>query len=416
MKKLLALLLAGLMLIGFGVGTSAQEGMVHTPEELEAEEIVSQQEPEAEEVAPQATQAELEAEGRALLVQTMEDLRGDYIIQGHQGQWMHSGSVYRTSVGNGMHEIHYADKILRVCPVFNCYFETISSKYYTERLRLLKPKTVSEDAPILVTGTQSSHLNVTFDGVRYQYRDGKLNDIYNDNDRSFFIITTSFSKSVDLSLFSIEGMRDVTSQADLETLGRELLMQTMEDLRGDYTLGSSVVHSNGNYAFISNDESRELHIGGEILQTIPGRNAYYKISKSQNADTLRKLTPKEVTASTAITVSRDEDKGELTVTIDGIRYVYNFKTGECFNNFRKGADLSVFSLDGLSETSALKARLWDLSDSYWKAFRMSAEGILPTLTNIFAEMMGVPVYPLMLLVFFGCLLISPVMLILRLFL
>jgi len=49
MKKLLAFLLIILMLVGFGAGVSAQ-----TPEE-EA----------------------LEAEGRALLMQTMEDLKGD---------------------------------------------------------------------------------------------------------------------------------------------------------------------------------------------------------------------------------------------------------------------------------------------------------------------------------------------------
>lgn len=71
MKKLLTLLLAVILLCGFGVGGTAQMDVAETQEEaFEAEELV-----------PQATQEELEAEGRALFVQAMEDLRGDYTIE-----------------------------------------------------------------------------------------------------------------------------------------------------------------------------------------------------------------------------------------------------------------------------------------------------------------------------------------------
>ena len=203
-KKLLAVLLAGLMLIGFGVGAAAE-----TQEELEAQEIVSQetQEPEAQEFVPKATQSELEAQGRALLMQTMEDLRGDYTVRGI----VHSGGNYACLNDDGtLDELIIGDEVFRIFPDHNAYQRLASTSY---KIEFLKPKVVTEDTPITVE-TFSTELWVYFDGYRYDYyykSSGALDQIVEVGAFNWLNMY-GFRKGADLSLFSMEGMQEVSAQ------------------------------------------------------------------------------------------------------------------------------------------------------------------------------------------------------------
>lgn len=416
MKRLLALLLAGLMLIGFGVGGSAE-----TPEELEAEEIVSQetQEPEAEEVVPQATQAELEAEGRALLVQTMEDLRGDYTIQDPdryhpKRKWIHSGDVYVRTIEDRFYRYDIStETAFTVFPLLDFYQKR--SEFQDDYLSLLEPKAVPADAPISVT-VDGEKLKVLFDGLTYTYRSGELIQI---SKIRYAADTTLMQKGADLSAYSIAGMMDGTTQEGLEAVGRVLLKQTMEDFREDYTCRyypwPEVVHSGGNYAFLLKDGTHELHLNGQIYRVYPDRKVYHKSASASEAYQLQYYTPREITEATPITVELGPYGIHVSLDdLDDFSYYYRYDTG-ALDYFRKEVDLSLLSLDGLSETSALKVRLWDFSDRYWRVFQSSFADVF-SLSSLFDEFFGVPLYPIYLFTLFGCLLISPVMLILRLFL
>jgi len=74
----------------------------------------------------------------------------------------------------------------------------------------------------------------------------------------------------------------------------------------------------------------------------------------------------------------------------------------------------VQPMEDLRGDSALKIKLSDFTETYWKYLRATAMLSLPTPTNIFAEFYGAFLYPGFILMFLGCLLISPVMLILQL--
>ena len=182
MKKLLAVLLAGLMLIGFGPGASAQ-----TPEELEAE-------------------------GRALLAQTMGDLKGKYTIAGglsfqdtrkdYVGV-VHGDGAYAFLREDGVRDIHFKDRVLRVYPDRNAY-HALSSSYSFDYLPLLTPKAI----PASVTVARwYEATEVSFGGVRYWYKKDGLWSI--DGGPSLEILINSLSKEADPDVFSLDGMREV---------------------------------------------------------------------------------------------------------------------------------------------------------------------------------------------------------------
>jgi len=195
MKKLLALLLAGLMLMGFGVGVNAE-----TPEELEAEENVSQeiQEPEAEEFVPQATQEELEAEGRALLAQTMEDFKGDFT----SGSIVHSGGTYAIILSDGTRELYLNGQIYRVYPDRKAY-RKLESSSNANRLRYYEPREITEDTPITARMIYGSDdvLEVKCNGFTYRYIDTM----------GIFVLQ-GFRKEANLSLLSLEGFREISER------------------------------------------------------------------------------------------------------------------------------------------------------------------------------------------------------------
>ena len=174
MKKLLALLLAVLLLFGFGAGASAQ-----APEEL--------------------------------LAQTMRDLRGDYTIHGDKndpGDYeivIRYDGCYAFIRTDGMRDIHYTDKAVRVYPDRNAYHK-LSSSYSFDYLPLLTPKEIPENAPITSKEWYGS-IEVSFDGNRYWYKEGSLWSI--DGGPSLGILIGSFSGEADPGVFPLDGLREV---------------------------------------------------------------------------------------------------------------------------------------------------------------------------------------------------------------
>lgn len=227
MKKLLALLLAGLMLFGFGVVGAAQEGVPEAPEGVfDAGALVPQeaQEPEAEEVAPQVTpEEELEAEGRALLMQTMEDLRGEYsfgsVDTSVLNYWkvMHKDGAYvfrrYTKDGNN-NELHIGNEKFLVYPDRNAYLR-VASLPSSVLLPLLEPKEITEDTPLVVS-PDGAIISVSCDGTTYKYRSNGLYSI--SRSEGLYISGISLSKDVDASLLSINGLQ-VTSKLQVWSWG-----------------------------------------------------------------------------------------------------------------------------------------------------------------------------------------------------
>jgi len=180
MKKMLAALLAGLMLFGFGVGAGAQ-----TPEELHAE-------------------------GRALLAQTMEDLRRDYTIAGRLSPEpggrayyvgvVHSGDAYAFIREDGVRDIHFKERTVRVYPDRSAYHE-LSLSYSFGYLPLLTPKQIP--GSVTVERWYES-VGVSFGGIRYWYKNGSLWSI---DDSSRDILINKFSKEADPDVFSLDGMQ-----------------------------------------------------------------------------------------------------------------------------------------------------------------------------------------------------------------
>ena len=174
MKKLLAVLLAALMLCGFGVGASAQ-----APEEL--------------------------------LAQTMRDLQGNYTILGSKndpGEYeriIYNGEAYAFIRADGVRDIHFKDKAVRVYPERNAW-HTLSSPYSSTYLPLLASKEIPKDASITVKEWYGS-LEIAYDGYSYWYKDGALWSI--DGSISPDILIDQFIKEADPGAFSLEGLRRV---------------------------------------------------------------------------------------------------------------------------------------------------------------------------------------------------------------
>ena len=196
------------------------------------------------------------------------------------------------------------------------------------------------------------------------------------------------------------GAAALTPEEELVAEGRALLMQAMEDLRGDYSFGRGTVHSNGNYALDLGDGTRELHLGDKIYRVFPDRKAYQQLKSSSETPWLRMLEPKVITEETPISIKISvsgavEGSYKMEVYFDGLRYGFSRQTGSLveishdglgdmlINRFRKEADLSLFSLDGMREANALQVWLWDFP----QGFRFDRNSVFANIFGGFLDMM-----------------------------
>jgi len=176
---------------------------------------------------------ELEAIGRAWLMQTMDDLRGDYTIERLSLDWIvHSNGRYRINCLNresGIYEIHSDDGVLRVFPEHSAYVKLPSSGL-SVLVPMLTPKEITENTPI--RANNGAPFKVTYDGTEYNYYHNRTgNDYYNEKlssirreNRSIDLrFTGSFNKEADQSVFSVEGMREVSLSQAQEWDYNELL-------------------------------------------------------------------------------------------------------------------------------------------------------------------------------------------------
>jgi len=172
MKRLFAILLAGLMLFGFGVCSSAQ-----TPE--------------------------------ALLTQTMRDLGENYALEGSFVQGtrkdyiavIHVNGAYAFIREDGVRDIHLKDRIVRAYPERNAW-HVLSLSHGSKYLPLLEPKAIPQ------TITAESNFGVTeisFGGNRYWYREGMLWSI--DGGPAPEILIEAMRNGA--GAISLEGMREV---------------------------------------------------------------------------------------------------------------------------------------------------------------------------------------------------------------
>ena len=206
---------------------------------------------------------------------------------------------------------------------------------------------------------------------------------------------------------------DMTPE-ELEAYGRALLMQTMEDLRGDYTINDRIVHSGGNYAFIS-EGSREIHIGGEAYLII--RNMYMKLDSPNHSREVSLLEPKEITADTPISVKLDRGKW-LSITAYG--YLYSFFDNMLdsindgnwplfINEFRNSADRSLLSIEGMREISAFQEWLlfgWpsDVFSTLLWALQVLPKNFFNRFVNLLTMIAMVlipPLWPILFILVFG---------------
>jgi len=200
MKKIFVSLLAVVLLCAFCVGVGAE------------------------------MQEEIEAEGRAMLVQAMEDLRGKY----YANTSFPSGSkAYRGLIVNHLpYQVYFIahldgeyalmknwtfqspqmskdlilrNEILRVFPATNEYQKLLRSPMQ-EYLALLEPKTVA--SAVRVTLDSYGRYEVVFDGVLYRFSGtGKLLGV----ERGDVKMNVSFNNTdVDPLVFSTEGMRQIS--------------------------------------------------------------------------------------------------------------------------------------------------------------------------------------------------------------
>ena len=173
MKKLLAVLLAGLMLCGFGISAAAQ-----TPEDL--------------------------------LAQTMADLADDYTIAGRLSfretrkdyvDVVHSGGAYAFLREDGVRDIHFQDKAVRVYPERGAW-HTLTLSYSCAYLPLLAPKEIAS----ITAQEWYDSLEASFDGYSYWYKDDILWSIENE---TLDMLISTFSMEATPDIFSLEGMREV---------------------------------------------------------------------------------------------------------------------------------------------------------------------------------------------------------------
>ena len=170
------------MLMGFGTGAGAQ------------------------------TPGALEAEGRALLAQAMQDLKGNFTIEGklclqnadaYYIEVVHCDGAYAFIRADGVRDIHFKDKTVRVYPERNAYHEISASRSFGF-LPLLTPGEVPENTSV---SRQFGVMEVSFDGVRYWFKNGSLWSI--DNNASLEMLIDTFNKQADPEIFSLEGLQQV---------------------------------------------------------------------------------------------------------------------------------------------------------------------------------------------------------------
>jgi len=211
-KRLLALCLSVLMLCGFGVAAGAEMTEEMTPEELEAY-------------------------GRALLMQTMEIFRGDYTFEGFfeyssrsddphnlrkdYEKVIHSNGNYafffrRGNTSTGEYDLLLENDLLHVYPERKAYQRIATAECYNY-LPLLEPRVVTEDTPISVSKKSlpfCDQIEVLIDGYCYHYRlyNGE-NEYYLsgiESDATFCYISSYVEKGADQSYFDISRMRRVS--------------------------------------------------------------------------------------------------------------------------------------------------------------------------------------------------------------
>jgi len=229
-KKFLALLLSAILLCSFGVGANAAAPEDMTPEELEAQVAYA---------APQVlTPSEVEAYGRALLMQAMEDLRGDYTISGdlYEGTFrdpdrydyekvFHSNGKYTFLRYEGFYHVRHGNSgtmdwfasyydivinndIVRVYPDQGAY-RRLNASPSADYIPMLEPKSITESTPIEILGYNDTEtgksVQISFDGYTYRFWKDSLHYIAMAN-RSYIIIDF-LDKAVSQDVFSIDGYR-----------------------------------------------------------------------------------------------------------------------------------------------------------------------------------------------------------------
>jgi hypothetical protein len=172
------------------------------------------------------------------------------------------------------------------------------------------------------------------------------------------------------------GAETTEEDLSLEAKGRALLTETMDVLRGDFTIyyphraPYNVIHSNGNY-FLKDFDNDELHLGDEIFWVFTDDKYYYPIpaEESRQLRYVRLLEPKAVAQDTAIIVTRAYSpyapKKSIDVTLDGIVYTYkedgtlheirqDVKSGDVLTiqTLTRTADQNALRLNGYKEASA----------------------------------------------------------------
>jgi len=174
MKKFLSLLLALLLLYGFGISASAK-----TP--------------------------------RDLLAQTMKDLGKNYTMQvksGDYAQILYNGEAHAFVRADGVRDIHIDEQAYRVYPERGAYHRLSSSASF-DYLPLLMPKAIPKGA--VTSEKLYGSVGVSFEGCRYWYKNDALWSI--DGDTSPEILVEKFSKKADQDVFSLDGLRKVPELA-----------------------------------------------------------------------------------------------------------------------------------------------------------------------------------------------------------
>jgi len=201
------------------------------------------------------TPQELQAEGRALLTQTMKALQGSYTLTGGLYPQNDSGPAAYTQVvcngeaiafirADGVRDIHFSAKVIRVYPERGAY-HALPDANSAEYLPLLLPKELSENAELAVRRWFAS-LEISFDGCRYWYKDGALWSA--DGSPVPEIQIESFTQEADAAIFSLDGLREVSQGAKWRWDFREafaLHLQTHPRLQTAYdsvrSIGTTVL-------------------------------------------------------------------------------------------------------------------------------------------------------------------------------
>jgi len=237
---------------------------------------------------------------------------------------------------------------------------------------------------------------------------------------------------------------------ELNALGRALLIQTMEDLRGDYTaVGSlykkvpifpdtaifefkTVIHSNGQYVFFpDNSNKNEYEIAlttNEVFHVYSNRNAYQRISPPDWVKYLPPLEPKEVTGDAQTTTILDKIAGDhegIVVSYGGNSYTYSYyKYTDSYQLYRiviatatyyswlngaieKKADRSLFDIAEMREVTDQDIAQWEIEDKQREEAEKRKQAILNVLlwplnallNFLFTDVMYVPVWAILMLPF-----------------